>query len=380
MIADWCDANGQPDKAASYRKTAESAEEARHYWIDTQSDSARAVWIDRLKTSGIYYRDKKLKPASKAVVGMEKLVADYLQVKRLKAESGQISVGRWNNARRWLEHWLHHSPEIATYSPSKLSGKQLEEYEKHLLELVAKKEFVTSTAASHMLELKMFYWWLWRKEIIATLPRDFKDYRITIKKPKVKTIPLDYIKTLIQWARPREKLFILLMLNTGYTQKDLADLRHEEVDLEKGIITRKRSKTGDKESTPEVCYPLWKETLRLLKQHADRKSEWVLTNDDGGKLLTESINKNDKYAKSDNVAVIYYRLCNRLKEKKLIDRKHALKLIRKTSSTLLKYSPYSGFAVLFLGHSPRGVADTSYFGEANFTEAIKWLGSQYGVE
>ena len=41
----------------------------------------------------------------------------------------------------------------------------------------------------------------------------------------------------------RTKLYILLMLNCGMTQKDVADLQKTEVDWDAGYISRKRSKT-----------------------------------------------------------------------------------------------------------------------------------------
>ena len=145
-----------------------------------------------------------------------------------------------------------------------------------------------------------------------------------------------------------------------------------------GIIIRRRSKTQQHEGVPTVSYPLWRCTLKLLQSLHTKKGDYVLTNQDGGQLKTERIRDDGKYTKVDNIAVAYYRLCKRLKMTQ-----QPLKLIRKTSATLLRNSgQYSQFAVLFLGHSPRGIAETHYYGDAgvSFSDAIRWLAGQYGVE
>ena len=128
----------------------------------------------------------------------------------------------------------------------------------------------------------------------------------------------DEIKALLAKASNRTKLYILLMLNCGMTQKDIADLLVTEVDWKEGRIIRKRSKTADEENVPTVNYKLWPETFRLLKQErAAESKDRVLLNSNGGPIWTEKITKDGKYQKTDNVKSAFDRLRT---EKKIEDR------------------------------------------------------------
>ena len=74
------------------------------------------------------------------------------------------------------------------------------------------------------------------------------------------------VQTLIEAAPGQLKLHLLLMLNCGFTQQDVADLGQEEVDWLAGMISRRRSKTGDHVTVPMVSYRLWPETFELLRR------------------------------------------------------------------------------------------------------------------
>jgi hypothetical protein len=161
------------------------------------------------------------------------------------------------------------------------------------------------------------------------------------------------------------------------TQKDISDLRPNEVNWKQGTITRKRSKTARHENVPTVTYRLWKETFRLLCQERAQGALTVLVNSEGGTLKVENLDAGGKLSKIDNVVSAFSRLKRRVKITK------PLKLIRKTSATLLKSDKkFPGVEVVFLGHSPRSVADRHYaqVPQALLDEAIKWLGKQYGVK
>ena len=72
--------------------------------------------------------------------------------------------------------------------------------------------------------------------------------------PKFFTV--DEVKTMYAKATPRMRLYLLLALNGGFTQIDIATLTHNMVDLDKGVISRDRNKT----SVPQGC-KLWPLTL-----------------------------------------------------------------------------------------------------------------------
>ena len=97
------------------------------------------------------------------------------------------------------------------------------------------------------------------------------------------------------------------MLNCGMTQTDIADLEDEQVDWQKGIITRKRSKTGDRAKVPTVSYNLWPITFELLTKHRTGGPIVLLTHT-GGRWAWEELGANGKVRSADNIATNYNRL------------------------------------------------------------------------
>ena len=106
-----------------------------------------------------------------------------------------------------------------------------------------------------------FHRWLWRQKAIPTLPRTLdrkcRDLCISKLVASIVVFTKEEVTSLLADASDRTKLYILLMLNCGMTQKDIADLQVSEVDWREGRIIRKRSKTGDRENVPTVNYKLW---------------------------------------------------------------------------------------------------------------------------
>jgi integrase len=376
QMAQWSEQNGKPQSTIDLmRASAADPEKARHDWEEAMTDGDRAVWMERLRQSGILYKSEGRRlPTTKT--SLDKLVQAYIGIRKGEAEAGQLSLGRWDNCRRYLTHWQQWAGSIAI---SALNESHLQAYHSHLLGEIKAKRYSQETAKSNLTAIKGFYRWLWKTRVIAEGFRNLDDITIKVRATTPQTLSLDYIETLLSKSNDREKLYWLLMLNIGATQVDIAKLTNGEVDFDKGVITRKRSKTQGYEGVPTVEYPLWKLTLALLKKYRNKKTartEPVLVNEDGGSLKTEKITPDGKYTKTDNIAVSYYRLCKRTG----LDHK-PLKLIRKTSATLLHNSTrFSQFAPLFLGHSPRGTAARFYYGKAGetFADAMRWLGQQYG--
>ena len=75
------------------------------------------------------------------------------------------------------------------------------------------------------------------------------------------------IEALLGKAKGQTGLHLLLMLNCGFTQKDISDLHPDEVRLDEGRIVRRRSKGRRYATVPIVSYKLWPVSLRLLGEH-----------------------------------------------------------------------------------------------------------------
>ena len=99
----------------------------------------------------------------------------------------------------------------------------------------------------------------------------------------------DQMKRLLGAASERCRLYILLGLNTGYTQIDVANLLKDEI-LEIGgemFLARRREKTSHQNDF-KTLHHLWPETWELLRKHMapDNAENLALLNVNGRKLKT----------------------------------------------------------------------------------------------
>ena len=106
----------------------------------------------------------------------------------------------------------------------------------------------------------------------------------------------------------RTKLYILLMLNCGMYQNDIAELRQDEVNWTESTLTRARSKTRERHG-PVVTYKLWPETFALLSQHCSA-GDRVLVTDEGNPLVREWL-EDGRYRKYDAVRSAWFRLAEK---------------------------------------------------------------------
>jgi integrase len=177
------------------------------------------------------------------------------------------------------------------------------------------------------------------------------------------------------------KMAVLLMLNTGATQQDLADLRHDEVDWTEGRIIRRRSKSKRHPTTPVVNYKLWPETFKLLKEFRSNDPVLALVNEKGTPLKS-SREEGGKLKTSDILKCLQFRLIEHLP---MFSGGKSLKTFRKTGATQLKAMGADiELRELYLGHAPASVREIHYEQDspeflARFDVAIAKLGATFGL-
>ena len=218
----------------------------------------------------------------------------------------------------------------------------------------------------------------WERRLIE-LPRNLNSRTLAVS-PPLKTIVVftkRQLDTLFTAALPHERLYLLLMLNTGSYPVDIANLRQDEVDWQHGRINRKRTKTkGRSEKVPLVDYWLWRETFALLKQYRSTHGDYVLLNRNGTPLWRE-VEKDGKITRINNIKCNFFRL------RKKTEINVSLKAIRKTAASMLEnHTEYGRYAEYFLGEVPRSVAARHYVqpSKKQFDAAVKWLGQQFGFK
>ncbi len=346
---------------------------------------AKEIWDDRLAT-----QQRRVAIRSHLV---EEHIKLFLEQKQQEAARGELSVGRSNVIRLHLDQFKNWLPKDAVLSD--IDGQQLRDYHTHLLQQVHRtrkkaegskpgqaRGISTITAKERLSTVKGFVRWLWEMEAIPALPRILgsksKSLRIVAESREVVVFDNEEVHRLLKAASGRTKLFVLLMLNCGMTQKDIGDLKKSEVDLKSGRIIRKRSKTDNFESVPTVNYLLWHETAKLLKEFFNQNDgDRALVNGNGTPLWSEQLDAEGNYGKCDNIRTAFFRLTKKLGITK------PLKSLKKTSSSKLRDNErFNGIEDLFLGHAPQKMSDKHYTTAPQklFDAAITWLASEYGFE
>ncbi len=311
------------------------------------------------------------KTASVAGASVGACVRQYLNTR--KAEVGiKISDGRWDNLQRGVSHFAQFVREQTGINA--INGARLASYHANLTEQIKAGKMSPAYARDTLQGVKQFIRWCYETDLLQDLPRniDSKALLISVETKAVETFELAEVKTLLAKATDKTRLYMLLMLNCGMTQQDIADLTHKETNLKSGTITRKRSKTKKQANVPVVEYRLWAETIRLLKQLQDNRTERVIVTREGLPLVRREL-VNGKYRVNDAVRQAWSKL-NATKSPKYL---------RKTSASLLASNrDFNCVATLFLGHSPRGTAEKHYVKPAHeiLNDAIEWLGKQYEID
>ena len=173
-----------------------------------------------------------------------------------------------------------------------IDGTFLQDYRAHQLDLISTKKSeggISSITAKKRLQItKRFFEWLEELEVIegfdripkVVASRNWAKIKLPARNPE--TFTTDEIQKLWPDAPKRMQLYILLGLNCGYKQADMASLKHEMIDWKAGFIKRFRHKT----TTPQI-HKLWPQTLELLgaEKSEGKRSELMLLSKNGIPLL-----------------------------------------------------------------------------------------------
>jgi integrase len=303
----------------------------------------------------------------------------WLQKQQSIVRIGGMTAARFANIQKCIRYFSAFIGESADVKA--IDADALEGFHNFCLAKIADKRqgveggWSPSYARAVFTFARSFIRWLAGRGIIPTpanlISRGFC-FGSTVERVDVWTA--EEVREILRAATGLLKLALLLMLNCGMTQKDVADLRDDEVDWHRGRIIRKRSKTRDQKNAPEVNYRLWPSTFTLLKKHRSG-SECVLLTARGSPLIRKTL-EDGKFVAYDMLASYYNRM------KKPEGFRKPMKLLRKTSASLLEsHEVYGRFTSLFLGHAPSSMKDRHYAAppQALFDEAVQWLGDQLGI-
>ena len=333
--------------------------------IDTDKELIQALTVEISELQGV--------PAPIKAASCKELADMYNCTKREEVKKGIRSADGADNERIALSHFLSY---VGSATITEINFDVWHGWFVHCQAKIKQRIEDVKTGWSSDYGIKVFRVarafvdWCCERGALDNPPRNLHSRKQRFERgtSDIETFTNDEIKCLLKSATGQLKLHLLLMLNTGMTQKDISDLRHSDVDYSLGTITRRRSKTIKKLKTPIVGYKLWKTTVKLLRQYRSRDEVYALLTVSGKRWVRKEL-EGERLRKSDNIATNFQHLRRKTSIRK------SLKIFRKTSATRLKSSPFRGLESYFLGHSARSISDIHYAAEsqAMMDKACDWL-------
>ncbi|MCA8998818.1 MAG: hypothetical protein KDA80_17600 [Planctomycetaceae bacterium] len=318
-----------------------------------------------------------------------------------KSISGQLD--KWLSHRQRLGKLKAKNPEkhkdfpsLATYGQNEAHSKTIKDYvasedvadnieaissayvadfRDFLIDKVEDEELVPKSALNILSTFSLFVDWMALERELIPRPNlmSKRGWKKLSFDPQPYPMTVATFRAVYEKADELARLYILLMANCGYTNKDISDITPQQVNWTKGRIKRKRSRAIGYSNAPIVDRPLWPETFKLLKKFGKKDGERVLTSETGAALVTAG--RKDLVAEKVKDAIVeagfksgpHYRP----------------KDIRSGCATLIDASKrHDGWETYFLGQSPTSVADRHYVGEngdkqEQFDEVTMWLRTQW---
>jgi integrase len=301
----------------------------------------------------------------------------FLKGQELRMAAGDITVGAFDNKRRWLRQFIDFfGPTSAAMA---VTDASLDAWDNHCLAKRAEGTWKDYFARDVRMTAKEFVRWLSDKGAIP--PPTYlskKSRRFRLEGREIKPWAVEEYRSAVEGSKGRIRLILLLMGNTGLTQGDASDLKDSEVDWEGGYIVRKRSKEKRVKNAPVVRYKLWPSTFALLKQNRSGGPRVIVTVH-GTPYVTEKLKDGKRHRKDSFWAA--FRFVTARVRKTIPGFSGSPKGVRKLTASLLEEHPAFGkYVQHFLGHAPSSTATRYYVkpSQEQFDEAVLWLGKKLG--
>ncbi len=266
--------------------------------------------------------------------GYEILIKRYLEDRRKRVKDGNLSHQSYQSDLSQLELFKAYceqaDPAVTTISEADLDAFKV------WVATYSKKDrpegFCRKPKSIHyaVSRIKHMVEWGWSKRLLDDMPRNLKEFgRVKLPQPKPLTYANDELVVLYQKAREKARgaleLYILLAINCGYSQIDIASLERGMVDFTTGIITRTRHKTGVAQHSK-----LWPITLDLLRKYAEPTGDLLLKTRNGNPLVWHKLRDDGKISTSDCILQAFNCLRKGITTKSFTD-------IRNTGASRIKH-------------------------------------------
>ncbi len=308
------------------------------------------------------------------------LIDDYLDHRRVAVEAHQLSQASYASDKYRLAAFLTFCEKWKkTAVADAFAASHLDAYRGQVFREVSKNK-ASAVSAKHALRtVKAIVLWAHGKEKVDTLPRVLNKYaEVSLPAPSPRFFTAEEIRTLYAAAAERTRLFVLLAINCGYTQADIASLEHSHIDWTRGMIVRNRHKTGQPQE-----HKLWPRTIALLRAHVTqpgcRHPDLAIVGEEGNALVSEKIKDNGTPYKVDAIRLAFARLLSKCK----INDGRGFAIFRKTGANAIakQYQDAPHLTDLYLAHSARGMK--VHYARQHYDDlhaATDWLATLYGFD
>ena len=272
----------------------------------------------------------------------------YLEHQNCRVQAGEIKLAQVYDCKITLKDfalYIGHNRSI-----SDISTLDLQSYRSKLI----KQKKSSARINNHISAFKAMYHWALENEIIGNAPNLKAIKKLPRTKKTMPTFSTNEIKIILDSANPKMRAMILLGLNCGFGCTDCSELLWENVNIEKKRVDFPRTKTG-----VDRNFPLWKETVKALKE-LPRLNKRVFNTEQGyevvrflEKPLEDGSIRIQKY---DNVTREFTKLLKKAGLKK--EKGVGFYTLRRTAATLAAKSGDPFAVQKLLGHADLKMATT----------------------
>jgi hypothetical protein len=317
----------------------------------------------------------------KRVVKTDELIEEWLRFRRVDNKAGDLSAGGFANIRRQVNKFGLFCPNIL-----EANALRFAQYKAQLqlsdMSRTAQRDDLTTAKA-------FLEWCSDTAEVIEPI-KGLRKRGSGIKISKKKKIIIwddEDVFDLLKTVKAEQKLYCLLILNTGAYESDIGTWkkfaiddegkRFQTFDKQARTIRFKRHKEKDVEGVPTVTYRLWNETYNLLCNHESKHETLLLTTSKNTRLWRRDLDEETGMLKAKGMIGKDYR---KLRAKLNKDNWGTLEDLRKTAISKLHESDrFARYGQYFAGHAPTDTINTFYVkpNQEKFDEAVIWLGEQF---
>jgi len=348
--------------------------------------SPSGVWQERIRQLGVLASHQKKLPQT-----VKHQVQRFLEFKEMQVRGGVLKARTWGTLAERLPifvDWIKPGTHVAT-----INGITITEFYKWLLQ----QRWGQQRRKGIFTVARQWIRWAWRQDDVEleNLPKNIDSREFVFLTHIDETGVAKKTRTELLWT-PDEfhltlklvpedfQLFLLLMLNCGFTNVDVGTLLKSELRLDEGRIVRQRTKTRRHEHPPVVSYKLWSRTAKLLRSQLSDHPELALTNRAGGPLCVSKLVVENGETREIVWCSLRRRFVNMKNAKPQMPNKQLMYLRKTGSSKIRSDRRFFSLDSLYLGHSWVTLADKHYnaFDGQSYQpldEAIEWLGKEFKI-